>query len=194
MTIIGTIEPDIIFQIGRLFGLASLILAAISAVLLTSFFFKKDNPKNQTLAELSSSLQRWGIWLAAGVGVGMVLGSLMYSEIFEYVPCKLCWSERIATFPLALILIIAAWRKDKNIKWYAIPLAVAGICVAAYHSLIQMYPTLSGSVTCSTEEPCTTIIVQAFGFLTMPMMAIAGMLAIIGFLVWGTWRKPATSK
>ena len=35
-------------------------------------------------------------------------GSLYFSEVANYVPCRLCWFQRIAMYPLAVILLIAA--------------------------------------------------------------------------------------
>ena len=52
-----------------------------------------------------------------------MIGSLYYSEIVHYQPCTLCWYQRIAMYPLVLILGIAAWRRDLGVRIYAIPLA-----------------------------------------------------------------------
>ena len=66
--------------------------------------------------------------LAAAIAITCVLGSLYFSEVADFPPCRLCWYQRIAMYPLALILPIAAWRRDVAVRWYAIPLAVLGGC------------------------------------------------------------------
>ena len=64
-------------------------------------------------------------------------GSLYYSEVAHYTPCALCWYQRIAMYPLVLLLGIAAFRRDIGIRLYAIPLAAIGAVISAYHYLLE---------------------------------------------------------
>ena len=59
-------------------------------------------------------------------------------------PCRLCWFQRIAMYPLAVILLVAAIRRDRGVRWYAIPLAALGACVSIYHYLVEWHPQLEG--------------------------------------------------
>jgi disulfide bond formation protein DsbB len=43
-------------------------------------------------------------WLASLAGT---LGSLFFSEVMQLQPCLLCWYQRIAMFPLVLVLASA---------------------------------------------------------------------------------------
>jgi disulfide bond formation protein DsbB len=110
-----------------------------------------------------------------------MLGSLYYSEIANFPPCRLCWFQRIGMYPLAVILPLAAWRRDWSVRWYALPLAVGGGLVSIYHVLIERYPSLeSGS--CDPTNPCSIIWVERLGYLTIPTMALSGF-ALIAVLL-----------
>ena len=74
------------------------------------------------------------------IAVGATLGSL-YFEIRNFVPCEYCWYQRIAMYPLALILLIATIRRDKNIIPYAVTLSLAGFAISTYHYQLQLFPT-----------------------------------------------------
>ncbi|HLT69616.1 MAG TPA: disulfide bond formation protein B [Acidimicrobiales bacterium] len=119
--------------------------------------------------------------LAALVAVVATLGSLYYSEIADFPPCRLCWFQRIGMYPLAVVLPIATWRRDRQVRWYALPLAVAGGAVSIYHVLVERFPSLeSGS--CEITNPCSIIWVERLGYMTIPTMALSGF-AIVALLL-----------
>ena len=124
-----------------------------------------------------------GVWLAAAVATTSTVGSLIYSEYFDLIPCRLCWYQRIAMYPLAIILLIAAVRRDTaGARRYGLPLTVIGAGIAAYHYLIQQFPDLeSGS--CSVDVPCSSPYVWRFEFVSIPYMALAGFLLILVLLL-----------
>ena len=122
-----------------------------------------------------------GLWLAAAIAIGATAGSLYFSEIAGFVPCRLCWYQRIAMYPLAVIGIVAALRRDRDVVWYAVPLASIGAGIAAYHYLIEWRPALDTGA-CSANGPaCTDIWFREFGFVTLAFMALAGFIGIITF-------------
>jgi disulfide bond formation protein DsbB len=121
------------------------------------------------------------LWLAFLVALASTAGSLIYSEMYHFEPCRLCWYQRIAMYPLALILGIAAFRRDAAARRYVVPLATAGLAVAAYHYLIEWYPGLDSGA-CGTGVPCTARYVEEFGFVSIAFMALSGFAAIISLL------------
>ena len=123
------------------------------------------------------------LWMAFAVAATATLGSLYLSEIVHLIPCTYCWYQRIAMYPLAVILFIAALRKDHGIRIYATALAGIGAIIAAYHRLIQAYPDLEGGSSCSATVPCSAAYLDIFGFITIPYMALSGFLLILA-LVW----------
>jgi disulfide bond formation protein DsbB len=138
---------------------------------------------------LRASIGPVGLWLAFVVALTAMLGSLYLSEVVGFVPCTLCWYQRIAMYPLVLLLGIAAVRGEAGVRRYAVPLAAIGGLVSAYHVAVQRLPGLpSGS--CSLDVPCTAIYVERFGFVTIPVMALVGFISIIAILTLLVPRSP----
>jgi disulfide bond formation protein DsbB len=126
---------------------------------------------SRTLGAARVAVEPMGLWLAFAIALTATFGSLYLSEVARFVPCTLCWYQRIAMYPLVLLLGMAAVRRDASIVRYAVPLAVVGGVIAAYHVALQRMPGLP-SGTCSLDIPCTAIYVERFGFVTIPVMAL----------------------
>jgi disulfide bond formation protein DsbB len=121
------------------------------------------------------------LWLAATVAVSATAGSLYFSEVAGYVPCKLCWWQRIAMFPLAVVLSVAAARRDRGVRFHVIPVALAGLSVSVYHYLIEWFPSIE-KTSCSLDVPCTAVWFRGFGFASLAFMAGCGFFAIVTLL------------
>jgi disulfide bond formation protein DsbB len=123
---------------------------------------------------LLSGKTLWLAWIVASVAT---IGSLIYSEVIHFEPCRLCWFQRIAMYPLSVILLVGAWRKELQIKYYALPFALGGLAISTYHYLIQTFPNLEGG-SCDPDNPCSNIFVHIFEFITIPFMAGSGFILI----------------
>lgn len=117
------------------------------------------------------------IWLAWVVALVATVGSLIYSEVIHFEPCRLCWYQRIAMYPMAVILLVGAIRRDAMVKFYALPLSLIGLGISVYHYLLQRFPRLEGG-SCDPDNPCSNIFVEIFGFITIPFMAGCGFIVI----------------
>jgi len=117
-----------------------------------------------------------------------MIGSLYFSEIAHLVPCELCWYQRIAMYPLAPMLGIAAVREDLGIRPYAWVLAASGALIAAYHYVIEWVPNLEATA-CSAEVPCTVPYFREFGFVSIAFMALCGFLAIATLLYVAAYAR-----
>jgi disulfide bond formation protein DsbB len=133
------------------------------------------------LADLRVDVGRVALRLAALVAGTATLGSLWYSEVVGYVPCALCWGQRIFMYPLALVLTAAALRRDVGARVYGLVLAIPGAALSAYHAGLQKWGTSSSF--CSLDAPCTERQVWEFGFVSIPFMAMSGFLFIIALLL-----------
>lgn len=122
--------------------------------------------------------------LAALVGLVATLGSLYLSEVAHFPPCQLCWYQRIAMYPLPVILGLAAWRRDFGIRPYAIALAAIGSAISIYHYQLERFPDQS-SLSCSVDVPCTTVWIWRFHYISIPFMALSGFALIITLLLLG---------
>lgn len=123
----------------------------------------------------------WAAWLVALVAS---VGSLIYSEVIGFEPCRLCWFQRIAMYPLAVVLLVGAVRRDLAVKLYALPLALGGLAISIWHYMIQTFPGLEGSGSCDPSVPCSAKYVDVFGFISIPFMAGAGFTLIAVLLVF----------
>lgn len=121
------------------------------------------------------------LWWAFAVASTSMLGSLYFSEIAHYAPCKLCWYQRVAMYSLAIVLFVAATRRDRAVVPYAVVLASVGALVSTYHYLVEWFPTLETRV-CSVDVPCTTVWFRSFGFVSLAFMAFSGFVAVITVL------------
>ena len=119
--------------------------------------------------------------LALAVAAVSTAGSLYYSEIAGYVPCDMCWYQRICMYALVPVLAVAAVRRDPRGGWYALPLAFGGLALSVYHYQLQMFPD-QGS-TCDASAPCTYQWVDVFGFVSIPFMAGCGFIGVAGLAV-----------
>lgn len=134
-------------------------------------------------AQVFAAFRGLELWLAFAVAGTATLGSLYLSEVAHFVPCTLCWYQRIAMYPLAIILLIAAIRRDHRIRIYVATLATIGAVISIYHRLVQAFPNIEGGASCDPTNPCSAAYVEQFGFITIPTMALAGFLCILA-LVW----------
>jgi disulfide bond formation protein DsbB len=114
--------------------------------------------------------------VAATVATVATLGSLWMSEVAGYIPCELCWFQRIAMYPLTVVLWVATWRRDAAAWLTVLPIAGVGAAISVWHIAIERNPSMSGP--CDPQAPCAVLWVQEFGFLTLPTMALIGFAAI----------------
>ena len=119
---------------------------------------------------------------ALAVAVLASAGSLYFSEVAHFEPCRLCWYQRIAMYPLVAILAIAAWRRDAEIWRYVLPVASIGALVSAYHYALEWLPWLDSGA-CSADVPCTLVWFRQLGFISLPYLAFSAF-ALIITLVW----------
>ena len=114
--------------------------------------------------------------LAAAIAWVATLGSLYLSEVAGFVPCVLCWYQRIAMYPLTVVLLVAALRSDREVWRTVCPITAVGGLVSLWHITIERNPELGGA--CDPAAPCALKWVEEFGFLTLPTMALIGFVTI----------------
>jgi len=137
----------------------------------------------------------WAAFLVAAIGTG---GSLFYSEVAGYIPCELCWFQRLFMYPLSIfLLLMAIWGANRAAR-YIIVLPIAGACVSIYHMLIG-YGAIKEPAKCIKSAPggcgINWIYAQNLGYLRIETLAFTGFLLLIAFLVLasaGTADEAAT--
>ncbi len=134
---------------------------------------------------MGASKSRYNVYYYAAawvVAITATLGSLFYSEVMNFVPCSLCWYQRIFMYPLTIILGIAVYYNEVNIKKYILAVSIIGWLIALYHVLLQKIPAMKALEPCKQGIPCTVDYVNYFGFITIPMLSLTAFTLIIIFI------------
>ncbi|HQU81702.1 MAG TPA: disulfide oxidoreductase [Pyrinomonadaceae bacterium] len=117
-------------------------------------------------------------YLAWFIALVAMVGSLFFSEVMQLPPCVLCWYQRIAMYPLVLIIGIGIISRDGRMKNYALPLCFIGLMISIYHNLLY-YGILPESITpCTQGISCTSQQIEWLGFITIPLMALTAFVSI----------------
>lgn len=127
---------------------------------------------------MGAFFHRYGIYLAWLASLAATGGSLYFSEVLHYVPCQLCWFQRILMYPLVIILGIASFRQDHGITPYALPLSVLGAGLALFHYLEQKVPGFGFPELCNVGAPCSAAYINWLGFITIPMLSLIAFVLI----------------
>ena len=123
---------------------------------------------------------RAAVVLVAAISTG---GSLFFSEVAHFPPCELCWYERICTYPVTAVALLAALASDFRVARYLLVLPFAGTCISVYHLLIEN-GVIGQSASCLVSAPggCATRYISEFGFVTIPTLALTSSLLLLGLL------------
>ncbi len=141
-----------------------------------------------------SHSERHLIGWAFGLALVATMSSLYLSEIAHLQPCMLCWYQRIAMYPLVVVLGVGFARRDAGVWRYALPLSIIGLVISSYHVMLQIRPSLE-LVPCTSGVPCSARLVAVFGFISIPVMASSVFLLILALLfgVRASSRTPAST-
>ncbi len=127
------------------------------------------------MAKISKTTFLYIAWVQALVAM---MGSLYYSEVLHYTPCVLCWYQRIALYPLVIIIAVGIIKKDKILPYFVLPSSIIGMGIAFYHVLLQRGVIPDHYAPCSAGVSCTTKFVEYYGFITIPFMALVAFTVI----------------
>ncbi len=144
-----------------------------------NIFSLKRGDKRMALAKpIEKKLETYQ-FIAFAAALISTLGSLYFSEVLKYVPCELCWYQRIFMYPQVIIIAIAAAKKDYSNSLYTFVLSVIGGLIAFYHYLVQKVTFIGeNSISCGIV-PCNSAYINWLGFITIPFLALIGF-TIIG--------------
>jgi disulfide bond formation protein DsbB len=164
------VTHDIIVLLAGL-GVAGQVLAALLLLLGITALLGVRAP----LLALRSALEAYELWLAFLVSAIATGGSLFFSEIAGFVPCELCWYQRICMYPLSIVTLLAALADERRIARYLLPLPVVGAGVSVYHLLVEN-GVVKQSQICLLSAPggCATKWIEEFGYVTIPTLALTG--------------------
>ena len=112
------------------------------------------------------------------VSIVATIGSLSFSMINHWVPCSLCWYQRIFMYPIVFLLGIILYKNKIKDLIYVLPLSLIGMCISFYHILVQKVPYFKETVIQCGPVPCTGDYLNLFGWITIPMLAFVAFIII----------------
>lgn len=118
------------------------------------------------------------LYIALAVALTAMLGSLYFSEVRHYLPCNLCWYQRILMYPLVAVIAIGLLRQDISLPYYVLPLSLLGQGIATYHYLLEKTNIFAAPTACQEGIPCTTPWINWWGFATIPFLAMCAFFLI----------------
>lgn len=161
----------------RVLALLAVLAEAGAVAIVVAWIFRRSEWSRRLRRELAPR----ALWMATAVATISTAGSLWFSEIVGFIPCNLCWYQRIAMYPLVVLLAVAAARRDHGVRLPASILAGVGGGISILHLFEQWGPHIDLGV-CSTTVPCSSKWVLEFGYLTIPAMALSGFVFILALL------------
>ena len=160
-------------------GVVGQILAVLFlAAALTNVFGWR--PPLQAVRSALWGYELWAAFVVSSIATG---GSLFFSEIAGFVPCELCWYQRICMYPLSIITLLAAVRRDYRIAVCLLPLPIVGACISVYHLLVEN-GVVAETKACFVSAPggCATKWINEFGYITIPTLALTAFALLIELL------------
>lgn len=160
-----------------LFGLLTILVNVLVVVTGVLWLFSRRN----LFVKFRDAVGPNALWMGFAVAAVTMLGSLYYSEIAHFPPCRLCWFQRIALYPMAVIMLVAAIRRDVLVKFYVIPVLIIGALVSIYHYQYEWFPHQTSTFCSITpgETPCNATWFRQFGFMSLAYMALSAGVAIM---------------
>lgn len=135
---------------------------------------------------MKSSVRQYILPLCLVIALTGLLGSLYFSEVLHFIPCVLCWYQRILLYPLVPLFAVAIATKDSNVWRYGLPLVIISTGVGIYQ-LLLVYGVISAAEACSVGISCAAITWSLFGFITIPLFALLEAVLLMILLLW--YRK-----
>jgi len=176
-------EPGKHFALPRFTGILGRLLSSRSANRRQSVEAIVQNPDSKT---------SWSLLFSAWVLVtAATLGSLFFSEIMQIPVCVLCWYQRIAMYPLVLILAIGLLPYDPRVLRYTAALTAIGWLIAAYHVLLVAGVIPKSAQPCVQGIPCSETHVSLLGFLNIPTLSLLTF-SVLGVLLFFAYRTESS--
>ena len=123
------------------------------------------------------------VFFAFIVSLIATLGSLFFSEIMHFIPCSLCWYQRIFMYSLVFLFLVNLLFPDDKIFKYAFPLVIIGWMISIYHNLLMFGIIPENLSPCVQGVPCSTVYINWLGFITIPLLSFFAYTTILILLL-----------
>lgn len=170
----------LVAEINFWLALGTIVLQAAAVILLFFYFAPRYAP-----AFLSAFIAKNGIFISFLLALGAAGLTLLYSEVFGFIPCGLCWFERVFLYPQVILFGIALWRGGVSVAEYSIGLSIPGAIISLYHHYIQVGGTeLLPCPAAGIGADCAKRILFEFGYVTFPLMAFSAFVFLIVMMMY----------
>ncbi len=177
-------NPITVHYLNVVLGGGAIILQIFSVVALALLFFRPK--ENKFLGFIDKHYLNIGFILS----LFAALFSLVYSEIVGFLPCFLCWYQRIFLFPLIFIFAVAIWYKDRKVVKYTLPLICVGFLVSVYQNFFYYFGNSSNLPCDASGVSCYQQLVSEFGgYISIPMLALTIFLALLSVVLVAHFYK-----
>ena len=123
------------------------------------------------------------VFLAFLVSLIATFGSLFFSEIMNFIPCSLCWYQRIFMYPLVFLFAINLLFPDDKIFKYAFPLVLVAWGISIYHNLLMFKIIPEKLSPCVQGVPCSVDYINWLGFITIPLLSFFAYTIVLILLI-----------
>lgn len=123
------------------------------------------------------------IFFAFLISLVATLGSLFFSEVMNFIPCSLCWYQRVFMYPLFFMFSLNLLYPDKTVFKYSFPLVIVGLFISIYHNLLIFKIIPEKLSPCVSGVPCSVDYLNYFGFITIPLLSFFAFFIIFLLLI-----------
>lgn len=169
----------------------TLIADIVVVAFVIGFILKKIGIATPLFNGMAGFFGRNAILLGFFVALGSMLGSLYYSDIVGFVPCALCWWQRVFMYPQVLLFGMAFRTKDERVIDYGLWLSIIGGIIALYSTFLQFGGSL---LPCpATGVSCSLRYFLEFGYVTIPTMSLTGFALVVILMLARKGLNPAAN-
>ena len=167
-------------------GAGAIALQVLAALALVLLFLRLRNNKYLNF------LDKHYLVLGFLISLGAALFSLVYSEVVGFLPCYLCWYQRVFLFPAPFIFGAAIWSKERKIVKYVLPLFSVGFILAVYQSFYYYFGGNSNLPCDASGVSCYQRLVSEYGgYISIPMLSLTAFFALITLCLVAHFYKRA---
>ncbi|HTZ06780.1 MAG TPA: disulfide bond formation protein B [Gaiellaceae bacterium] len=159
-------------------GVVGQVIAGAMIVIGVLALFRVRGPL-RWLRNVLWGYELWAAFLVAAIATG---GSLFLSQVAGFIPCEMCWFQRICMYPLSILTLFAAVHGDNRFARYLLPFPIVGACLSIYHLLIENQVIAEPSACKIGGAGCAVKWINYFGYMTIPTLTLTAFVLLIGFL------------
>jgi disulfide bond formation protein DsbB len=180
-------NPNALYYLNLFLGSGAIILQILSVVTLFLLFFRSKEKRTNFYLDF---IDKHFLILTFLISLVASVFPLVYSEIIHFLPCVLCWWQRVFMFPLVFMFGIALWDKDRRVIRYALPLLCAGFLISVYQNFFYYFGETSNVPCDATGVSCYQHVVSEFGgYISIPMLALTAFFALLTLLAVAHFYK-----